>query len=350
MKIAAGTTMPPTAAAIGSAARARVAQVTGDELALEFQPDDEEEDRQQPVGRPRRDAQAQMQRLRADRELRDRVVGVRPRRVGPHQRRARGDQQQDAADGLLAQDLGEPLGLRPRPAGQQATADLVVAIAHRVLPGSAVHRSPTRLPGTPAVNVSAPPKTERPTPRSAGYVDIVMIVERQSVVEAPAEQVWARVVTPEGINDEVRPWMTMSMPRGAESLTVDDVPIGAPDRPLLDAAVRRAAVRLRHSDRRTGPGTRFRRAIHDDEHAPMASPTHRDDPMATPKPLSVTASHFSSARRCVLPHRSSQRDCVHCSATGTDGCSGTSVIPRDTSRSNSQPPVCRRNACLPENA
>jgi ligand-binding SRPBCC domain-containing protein len=55
-----------------------------------------------------------------------------------------------------------------------------------------------------------------------------MIIERQSVVEAPAEQVWARVVTPEGINDEVRPWMTMSMPRGAESLTVDNVPIGTP--------------------------------------------------------------------------------------------------------------------------
>ncbi|HET6732110.1 hypothetical protein [Mycobacterium sp.] len=55
-----------------------------------------------------------------------------------------------------------------------------------------------------------------------------MIIERQSVVEAPAEQVWARVVTPEGINDELRPWMTMSMPRGAEALTVDNVPVGEP--------------------------------------------------------------------------------------------------------------------------
>ena len=53
-----------------------------------------------------------------------------------------------------------------------------------------------------------------------------MVIEQQSIVDAPAEQVWARVVTPEGINDEVRPWMTMSMPRGAKSLTVDDVPIG----------------------------------------------------------------------------------------------------------------------------
>lgn len=45
---------------------------------------------------------------------------------------------------------------------------------------------------------------------------------------APAEEVWQRVVTPEGINDELRPVMTMSMPRGAESLTVDNVPVGVP--------------------------------------------------------------------------------------------------------------------------
>jgi ligand-binding SRPBCC domain-containing protein len=55
-----------------------------------------------------------------------------------------------------------------------------------------------------------------------------MIVERRSVVEAPVEQVWARVVTPEGINDELRPWMTMSMPRGAKNLTVENVPLGEP--------------------------------------------------------------------------------------------------------------------------
>jgi ligand-binding SRPBCC domain-containing protein len=55
-----------------------------------------------------------------------------------------------------------------------------------------------------------------------------MIIERKIIVDAPADQVWARVVTPEGINDEVRPWMTMSMPRGAESLSVDSVPIGEP--------------------------------------------------------------------------------------------------------------------------
>jgi ligand-binding SRPBCC domain-containing protein len=53
-----------------------------------------------------------------------------------------------------------------------------------------------------------------------------MIIELQCIIDAPAEQVWERVVTPEGINDELRPWMTMSMPRGTESLTVDNVPVG----------------------------------------------------------------------------------------------------------------------------
>ena len=55
-----------------------------------------------------------------------------------------------------------------------------------------------------------------------------MIVERQSIVDAPSGRVWERIVTPQGINDELRPWMTMSMPRGAESLTVDNVPVGTP--------------------------------------------------------------------------------------------------------------------------
>jgi ligand-binding SRPBCC domain-containing protein len=55
-----------------------------------------------------------------------------------------------------------------------------------------------------------------------------MVIERHSVIDAPVDRVWARVVTPEGINDELRPWLTMSMPRGAKDLTVDTVPVGTP--------------------------------------------------------------------------------------------------------------------------
>jgi len=54
------------------------------------------------------------------------------------------------------------------------------------------------------------------------------VVERVSEVSAAVDDVWARVVSPEGINDEVRPWMTMTMPKGAEGLTVDTVPLGVP--------------------------------------------------------------------------------------------------------------------------
>jgi ligand-binding SRPBCC domain-containing protein len=54
------------------------------------------------------------------------------------------------------------------------------------------------------------------------------VIERRSVVAAPAGDVWRRVVTPEGINDELRPVMTMSIPRGVESMTIDDVPVGTP--------------------------------------------------------------------------------------------------------------------------
>jgi ligand-binding SRPBCC domain-containing protein len=55
----------------------------------------------------------------------------------------------------------------------------------------------------------------------------VIIVE-SSVVAAQVDRVWARVVTADGINDEMRPWLTMTMPRGARHLTVETVPLGVP--------------------------------------------------------------------------------------------------------------------------
>jgi ligand-binding SRPBCC domain-containing protein len=54
------------------------------------------------------------------------------------------------------------------------------------------------------------------------------IVENQIVVPAAAHAVWERIVDPEGINHEMRPWMTMTMPRRAKDLTVDTVPLGRP--------------------------------------------------------------------------------------------------------------------------
>jgi ligand-binding SRPBCC domain-containing protein len=54
------------------------------------------------------------------------------------------------------------------------------------------------------------------------------VIELRSRVAASAERVWERVVTPDGINDEMRPWVTMSMPRGMQGVTVADVPVGSP--------------------------------------------------------------------------------------------------------------------------
>jgi len=54
------------------------------------------------------------------------------------------------------------------------------------------------------------------------------VVEQNSDVAAPVDRVWSRVVSPEGINDEMRPWMTMSMPRGTDDLTIDTIEVGVP--------------------------------------------------------------------------------------------------------------------------
>lgn len=49
-----------------------------------------------------------------------------------------------------------------------------------------------------------------------------------SLVPADTDAVWRRVVTPEGINDELRPWMTMSFPPDADVDSIDAVRVGEP--------------------------------------------------------------------------------------------------------------------------
>ncbi len=51
-------------------------------------------------------------------------------------------------------------------------------------------------------------------------------VEQVSVVDAPIEAVWRRVTSFDGIRDELAPWLSMSVPRGAEHLDVTTVPLG----------------------------------------------------------------------------------------------------------------------------
>ncbi|WP_208430833.1 MULTISPECIES: hypothetical protein [Aeromicrobium] len=54
------------------------------------------------------------------------------------------------------------------------------------------------------------------------------IVENHVEVSATTAVVWDRVVHPDGINHEMRPWMTMSLPRRAAGLTVETIPLGRP--------------------------------------------------------------------------------------------------------------------------
>jgi hypothetical protein len=51
-------------------------------------------------------------------------------------------------------------------------------------------------------------------------------VEVTTRLPAPAEAVWDRAVTPAGINDELRPVLRMTMPRGFGDATIDDVETG----------------------------------------------------------------------------------------------------------------------------
>jgi hypothetical protein len=51
-------------------------------------------------------------------------------------------------------------------------------------------------------------------------------VELTTPVPASAEAVWARVTSAEGINYELGPWLRMTVPRRAEGLRLDDLPLG----------------------------------------------------------------------------------------------------------------------------
>ena len=53
------------------------------------------------------------------------------------------------------------------------------------------------------------------------------MIEQTSRLPAPAVAVWARAVTPAGINDELRPILKMTMPKGVEGKTIADVEVGA---------------------------------------------------------------------------------------------------------------------------
>ncbi|HEX8742831.1 MAG TPA: hypothetical protein VF712_06840 [Thermoleophilaceae bacterium] len=53
-------------------------------------------------------------------------------------------------------------------------------------------------------------------------------VHARSRLAAPRAEVWEHIVSPEGINDELRPFLRMSVPRGFEGLDADGFEVGKP--------------------------------------------------------------------------------------------------------------------------
>ena len=49
-----------------------------------------------------------------------------------------------------------------------------------------------------------------------------------SRLDASPAAVWDRVISPEGINDEMRPWLRMTLPPGVERLDLETVELGKP--------------------------------------------------------------------------------------------------------------------------
>ena len=50
-------------------------------------------------------------------------------------------------------------------------------------------------------------------------------IVQASTLPAAAEAVWTRAVTPEGINDELRPFLRMTMPSSMRGKTIEEVPL-----------------------------------------------------------------------------------------------------------------------------
>ena len=141
---------------------AAVGEVPGDELTLQLDAGDEEEDREQPVGRPRAEGEIEVQRRRADDGVAQRRIRLSPRRIGPDERGDRSDEQDGATDGLGAEQVGDVARLAPGAAAEERRLARAGVVAHRWSLRSRCHRTPTRLPGTPWPRAAMPRATTDP--------------------------------------------------------------------------------------------------------------------------------------------------------------------------------------------
>jgi len=85
--------------------RAGIPQCASHELFFKFKPDDEEEDRQQPVRRPFLHAEVKMESSRAEGVIPNRLIEAGSRRVGQQKRSHRRGQQQDTSHDVVLQRM-----------------------------------------------------------------------------------------------------------------------------------------------------------------------------------------------------------------------------------------------------
>jgi hypothetical protein len=97
------------AAAMASPAFRGVPQLPGQDLALDLEADDEEEQGHEPVVDPQQERLRNLERPRADGEVRPPQVGVErgERAVGPDECHDSGPHEEDAAGGIRVEELLE---------------------------------------------------------------------------------------------------------------------------------------------------------------------------------------------------------------------------------------------------
>ena len=82
--------------------------------------------------------------------------------------------------------------------------------------------------------------------------------ELTTALGAPAEEVWEGAIDPDGINQELGPWVSMSMPKKIEpGMTIDDIELAVP---VGRSWIRFARVPVDYDDLclvERGPGMRF---------------------------------------------------------------------------------------------
>ena len=155
--------IPPSAGEHRDRQPPALAQLAEVELALGLEPDDEEEERHQPLVDPV--AQVGRDAAAADRDRQPRApqrfVGVRPRRVGPHQRHDHPRQHHARPAGLGAEEVAHRRRQVARPGRPPCIGPGVVVAIHRRVTSSSLGARPARGEEGEGGHLSSPAWAQR---------------------------------------------------------------------------------------------------------------------------------------------------------------------------------------------